>query len=240
MKILEKIIKKQADLHRAEPITIAFFGDSVTQGCFECYKTGETSFDTKFDPHFAYPNRVKEILALLYPSVSVNVINGGISGDAAKLAKGRLERDILRYRPDLTVVSFGLNDCVADEGVEKYGKDLAEIFSRILASGSEVIFLTENYMNTTVSPHITDAFYRAYAEKNAQVQLGGQLKRYLDEAKEVCAAYQIPVCDMYSVWDCWAKNQVEVTELLSNKLNHPVREIHYYMAIKLIEQMFFA
>ena len=33
---------------------------------------------------------------------------------------------------------------------------------------------------------------------------------------------------------------VDVTELLSNKLNHPIREIHYYMAMKLIETMFFA
>ena len=31
---------------------------------------------------------------------------------------------------------------------------------------------------------------------------------------------------------------VDVTELLSNKLNHPIREFHYYTAIKLLETIF--
>ena len=28
---------------------------------------------------------------------------------------------------------------------------------------------------------------------------------------------------------------INVTELLANKLNHPIREFHYYIAIKLLE-----
>ena len=34
-------------------------------------------------------------------------------------------------------------------------------------------------------------------------------------------------------------NGVNTTELLANKLNHPIREIHTYMAMKLLECMLF-
>jgi hypothetical protein len=37
------------------------------------------------------------------------------------------------------------------------------------------------------------------------------------------------------VWEAMARAGVNTTELLANKLNHPIREIHYYMAMKIIE-----
>lgn len=36
MKIIDKLNAKQ-DIYGEKPVTIAFLGDSVTQGCFECY-----------------------------------------------------------------------------------------------------------------------------------------------------------------------------------------------------------
>ena len=38
MKIIDKILAKQANLHENRQPVIAFLGDSVTQGCFEIYK----------------------------------------------------------------------------------------------------------------------------------------------------------------------------------------------------------
>ena len=43
--------------------------------------------------------------------------------------------------------------------------------------------------------------------------------------------------DLHSVWEKMIAAGVDVTELLSNKLNHPIREIHYYMAMKIVEAM---
>jgi hypothetical protein len=40
------------------------------------------------------------------------------------------------------------------------------------------------------------------------------------------------------MWEKMISGGVDTTELLSNKINHPIREIHYYMAIKLLETMF--
>ena len=80
MKIVEKIKAKQADIYNAPPVTIGFLGDSVTQGCFEIYKTGPESLQTVFEPKHAYSTKLREMLALLFPNVQINIINSGIIG----------------------------------------------------------------------------------------------------------------------------------------------------------------
>ena len=65
----------------------------------------------------------------------------------------------------------------------------------------------------------------------------GRTSEYFDKAREVCSKYDVTVCDLYLVWQTMAQNGVNVTELLSNKLNHPTREYHYYIAVKLLEKI---
>lgn len=110
MKIIEKIRKKSLCLRDSSPITIAFLGDSVTQGCFDVYRTSENSAETYFDAEHAYHSLLRKIFGMLYPNVPLNIINAGISGDSASDGLKRLERDVLRVSPDLCVVCFGLND----------------------------------------------------------------------------------------------------------------------------------
>ena len=103
MKIRELLKKKQECNRDAKPVTIAFIGDSVTQGCFECYLTSPDSLENVYDYACAYSTRVKEILNMLYPSVQINIINSGIAGDNALGGESRFERDVLAYNPDLAV-----------------------------------------------------------------------------------------------------------------------------------------
>ena len=124
MKIIEKISKKNKDIYGAKPVTIAFLGDSITQGCFECY-FDENGVQTVFDAKSAYPARIKEILNTLYPSAQINIINSGISGDNAVNGNNRFERDIAPFHPDMVVVSFGLNDSC--QGVENQNFPPAKI-----------------------------------------------------------------------------------------------------------------
>lgn len=239
MKIIEKLKAKSRDIYGKSSVTIAFLGDSVTQGCFECYLTSETTLETVFDYKNAYSTRLREILNVLYPKTQINIVNSGISGDNATNGANRYERDISEYSPDLVVVSYGLNDSGAGrDGVKAYGDALSTIFEKVKKDDAECIFLTQNYMCEKTSPHLRDDLFVRLSEKFANTQCDGILDIYFAEAKKRCRDAGVRICDVRSAWEKMSTGGVDVTELLANKLNHPVREMHYYMAIKLIETMF--
>lgn len=238
MKIIDKLNAKQ-DIYGGEPVTIAFLGDSVTQGCFECYIKADGAIETVFDYKSSYSTRVREILNILYPQVQINIINSGISGDGTANGRTRIDRDILPFSPDLVVVSYGLNDSTSGiETIEKYADNLRYIFGKVSENGVEVVFLTQNAMNTGISCHLKDEALINVAKRTMEIQNKGNLRAFMDKAKEVALDCGVKVCDVYPMWEKMIAGGVDTTELLANKINHPIREMHYYMAIRLIETMF--
>ncbi len=230
----------QKDNHlRDYPIpTIAFLGDSVTQGCFELYVKSEGGVETIFDRENAFCSHVERILALLYPCVTTNIINAGISGDSAPRGLARLERDVLSRRPDLTVVSYGLNDSGAGlGGITRYTDALHEIFNRLHNAGSEVIFMTPNMMNTRLADRLIQPEGLRIAERTMKTQNDGILAAYLDAAKVTATDCSVTVCDVYRKWQRLADAGVDTTCLLANYINHPTREMNYLSAYSLVECM---
>ena len=239
MKIVEKIVKKQNDNHGCPSPCIAFLGDSVTQGCFEIYRKSEKEIQTVFDKNSAYHNYLAQIFSVICPSVPVNIINAGISGGSAPHALERIERDVLVHNPDLVVVCFGLNDC--GQGVEKvslYTDALGKIFDKIKESGAEIIFMTPNMMITHVSCHVTDDLCKEIAEACAVRQIDGVLECYIDEAIKLCNEKGVTVCDCYKKWKKLSDAGINTTELLSNKINHPTRDMNWLFAYSLFETIF--
>lgn len=238
MKILEKLKAKQMDKHANKSVTIAFLGDSVTQGCFDVYYDRAGRIQTFFDYKKAYSTRVRELLNLLYPEAQINVINSGISGDTAGGGAKRVERDVLAFNPDLVVISYGLNDVTeSDEGLTNYKNALAEIFEKVIKSGAECIFMTQNYYNTNISDHLIPEALEL-AEVLERKQKSGMLKNYYQNAMALARKMGVKVCDVYRKWEAMEKGGVNTTELLANKLNHPIPELHYLFAYSLIETMF--
>lgn len=237
MKIRELLEKKQSDSWGNKPITIVCIGDSVTQGCFEPRLTSKTTVEPVYDYKSAYATRLKEILNLLYPSVQINMINSGISGDTTEGVKLRFDRDVMAYNPDLVIISLGLNDSHKGlNGLQVYEENLTEMFEKVTSKGIDCIFLTQNMMTTKPEPQMVEEFVMDFQrEVAANIQNSGVLTSYFETAKKVCEKYNIKVCDMYEIWQKWHSLGVNITELLANKSNHPIREIHYYMAIKLME-----
>ena len=239
MKIIEKMAAKTADHMNHEGVTIAFLGDSVTQGCFEIYKKENNEIETVFDQRCSYERSVVDFLSMFFPMVPVNTINAGISGDNTGRGVERVERDVIRHQPDLTVVCYGLNDCGKKEhSVARYTDNLRVIFEKILASGSELIFMTPNMMNTKVSPHITDPDFIELAKGTAVKQNQGYFDRHIEGARALCREMGVPVCDCYAIWKTLEKSGVDTTELLSNKINHPTRDMNKIFAYELVRTMF--
>ncbi len=238
MKIVKKISEKAKDRFGKKIPTIAFLGDSVTQGCFEIYKINETSIETVFDKNCAYHNYVAKILSVIYPEAPVNIINAGVSGDRAPGGLERLERDVLAYNPDLTVVCFGLNDC--GNGIEAYTDALRKIFIKLKAAGGEVIFMTPNMMNTSISCHVINSkepMITEIADTSFKSQTEGIMDSYIEAAKQTASECGVPVCDVYEKWKTLSANGADITELLANKINHPTREMNWLFAYSLVETM---
>ena len=238
MKIMEKFAQKQRELANYPGVSLAFLGDSVTQGCFETHRRAVDELRTRYDQEKGYHHQLARMLATLYPLVPVNLINAGICGDGAPHGLERLERDVLRWNPDLTVVCFGLNDSMRGmDCLQEYADALRGIFTKLQTAGSEVIFMTPNMMCTYVDYTITDDLLRNAAEKCVKTQETGILEAYLNEAKALCAQLGIPVCDCYGKWKQLYENGVDVTQLLAGNINHPTEEMHKLFAVSLLETM---
>lgn len=238
MNIMNLIRKKAMDNENFSGVTIAFLGDSVTQGCFEVYPKGNGMVGTIFEREYTYHNALSKIMGMLYPSVPVNIINAGISGDSAPNGLKRLENDVLRHSPDLAVVCYGLNDVhEGKENIHKYEEALRGIFTRLKEKEIETIFMTPNMMNTNISMHIQDEDIRGIAAITADLQNNGCMDAYIDAAKKVCEELEITVCDCYAKWKNLHENGADITELLSNKINHPTREMNWLFAVSLVETM---
>ena len=238
MKFLEKISQKNSDLYGAEAATIAFLGDSVTQGCFECYFDGDR-LETVFDGQNAFSEKFRNLLNLLYPRAQINVINAGISGGNAAGGLARYDRDVGAFRPDLVVVGFALNDCCAGkELLERYTESLAGIFGKASKQGAECIYLTPNRMCNKVSGRLTDARFVPLAESFMRVQNEGILDEYVEAGKACAGKNGAAVCDVYGKWMRMANSGADMTALLANGLNHPIRELGELTAFALLDTIF--
>lgn len=239
MKIVEKLAKKNDDIFGAEPVTVVFFGDSVTHGCFECFIDEKGNVDTVFERNNSYAVKTGNILSALYPRAQINIINSGLSGGSAKTGLARIERDVLKYNPDLVVVNFALNDCMAGVGfAEEYGREMEEIFFRIKEIGAEAILLTPNSMCGYASKKINEPALKNIAEAAAKIMKENVLAAFVDRAKSAAEKYGVAVCDAFSLWQSMSAGGVNTTELLANYINHPTRDMQTLFAYKIVETMF--
>ena len=238
MTFIEKIKKKSSDIYTVKPITLAFLGDSVTQGCFELRPRRSGGVDVIYDGESVYHNSLRKIFAMLCPQLPIAVINAGISGATAKQGHKRLEIDVLPYHPDMTVVCYGLNDCKRGmSNLPAYISDLGAIFDALRENGSDVIFMTPNMLGKYVSEELADSDLVQIASDVCTEENQNTLENYLDAAKALCREKKIPVCDCHANWRALDSAGFDITSLLSNRINHPTREMHFMFAYELIKTM---
>lgn len=225
MKITEKIMLNRSGLEKYGPINIVAFGDSVTHGAFA---DGDIDFEA------VYWNVLKKKIAAVRTYMPINVINAGIGGTTAKLSVERIDSQVLCHRPDLVIVCFGLNDVNGEKS--EFLEALREIFARLLAYGTEVIYMTPNMLNTYVAADTAD-IHRKYAHKTAEMQNEGIMDDYIYSAKALAESLGVKVCDCYSKWRIMSKTK-DTTKLLANRINHPTKEMHELFADSLFECIF--
>jgi acyl-CoA thioesterase-1 len=187
-----------------------------------------------------YHAKLKRKLQTLFPNAPITIHNAGISGDNAQGGLARLERDVLRHQPDLTVVCFGLNDSGRREaGMDDYENGLRGIFRKLKAADVQTVFLTPNMKNTYVSPMIPFQALQDVALNCADQQNHGVMDAYMERARQVCREEGVPVCDVYRKWKQLYEAGIDITMLLSNYINHPTRQLHSLFADSLFDLIVF-
>lgn len=238
MRIIEKIRNKQTDIWNERQPTIAFLGDSITHGCFELYIKNDR-IETCVRTKKGYPEKVKSLLGKLYPTVPVNIINAGLSGDTAENGLKRLDRDVLSYKPDMVVVCYGLNDSMlGNDGIETYVNSLKHIFKQIKSTNAEIIFLTPNVRSDNLSVLFEETKLNECAQSVIKNEREGWLLKYLNMARELCKSESIAICDCNYIWNMFRKNDVDINNLLSNRVNHPTEDLGWVFAYELVKTMF--
>ena len=217
--------------HTGTPI-IAFLGDSVTHGAFECIQ-GDSA-GCIFDMDAVYHERLRRMLLAVNPWLPVSIINAGVAGDNAIMGLARLERDVISHKPHICVVNFCLNDL--SETVEEYVAALREIFTRLMAADIRPILLTPSMLNTYVHPD-TIPMYRDFAAVTAGWHQSGVMDGYVEAAKTLAAELGVAVADAYAKWKALEAEGMDVTENLANYINHPSRELHQLFADALFETL---
>jgi acyl-CoA thioesterase-1 len=220
-------------LRNKKPVTIAFLGDSVTQGCFELRLADGKNIEPVYRPWEAYSKKLQKIFEYCITDTSINVLNYGISGDTAAMGLARMD-EMLLHKPDAVIVCFGLNDSTKDmDGINEYKESLKEIFKKL--QGVQTIFMTPNATNSSVDKFETNVDIIRIMEETAKRQNGGIMDAYIECACKVCGEYNVPVCDCYKIWKDMEKSGIDILNLLSNKINHPTEELHWLFAYELFK-----
>ena len=228
MHIKDKVLLDRFGLEKEGPITIVAFGDSITHGAL---RRGEINYETVFW------NLLRKRILEVSNYVPVNVINAGIGGTSAARSLDRIDKQVLSHSPDLVIVCFGLND--VNGPLEAYLSSLKIIFEKCVDSGSDVIFMTPNMCTNRIDYSIKEKEIQNAAQRVMKTVNEGWLDKYIEEAKKVCDEEKVPVCDCYSIWKKLDNSGVDITSMLSNKLNHPIKEMHWMFAYELVRTMFY-
>ena len=208
---------------------IVFFGDSVTEGCFELsFHNVEGVTDIIRDKKSVYHNILKERIEREHPELAIEYVNAGISGNSTVDALKRIEQDVVAQNPDVAVVCFGLND-VAGMSLDEYVSNMEQIFRTLKDHGIQVIYMTPNMYNTYVHGDVLPN-HADMAAVLARVQNENRPDLYYAEAMKKAEEYGCVVVDAYGAWKKLSEYGVDVTELLSNRLNHPTRAMHRLFA----------
>ena len=182
MPILERTVAK---LRRGEHVTIVALGDSNT----------EITFHTRGAMN--YCGLLSEAIFEAYGHGVCTLINSGKCGSSFSESLTRLDRDVLRFKPDATLVGFGMNDATrGDAGLPAFRQSAREVIQKIRDVGSEILLRTPN---PVVAVHGVPL--PPETAPGRPIEHGTRkLKEYSHALVELAAELNVPLVDHYTLW----------------------------------------
>lgn len=220
---------KEADLPAAEipvfkpppapvpkPGGIIMFGDSTTATRPGAVKK-------------VYAARVDE--ALQSRASSLTVHNAGIGGNTTADARKRFNKDVLRYKPRVIVMQFGINDAAVDVwktppatrprvSMADYEANLRAMIAQARGDNAKVVLMTTNPVRWTA--RLKDTYgrppYQPEAEDGFDAPL---LARYNDVVRKLAQELNVPLVDVRAAYPAFAADHhLTIDQLLIDGM-HP-------------------
>lgn len=178
---MERFLEK---LERGEKVVVVALGDSNT----------ELTWHTR--GHLNWCGYLQEALFETYGRNRCWVINSGCCGDTAAEALARLDEDVLRFDPDLVIISYGMNDANGDMTTDEFRKDLCELIDRIREhNGCDVLLRTPNpIVNPPTASVLKDG------ERPGVEASGTRQGAFVRTIVEVAREKECAVVDHYTNW----------------------------------------
>ncbi len=143
-----------------------------------------------------------------------------------KHALERLETRVLAKKPDITVVSFGINDSWIDTGkdapripLEDFEKNLKYIVETLLKEGSNVILMTPN------------AFGKRHEKWRNDIT-----EKYVEVIRNIANEQEIVLVDQWKIWGNYVASGNDIDDFLLDG-THPNDLWHEHLAELLTEKI---
>jgi len=157
---------------------IVFLGDSITEAG---------------NQPGGYVSLVRDELATRFPTLGIEVIGAGISGNKVPDLEARLDRDVLARKPTTVVIYIGINDVwhsLQGGGTPKetFEKGLRSIVDRIRAGGARTILCTPTVIGErAIGSNPLDAMLESYSDITRRV--AADMKTGLLDLRTACGQH---------------------------------------------------
>lgn len=166
-------------------ITIVAIGDSITANTL--HNRG----------HMNWVSLLDEAIFETYGEGVCTLINSGIPGSSYSTALKRLDRDVLRFDPDLAIIALGMND--AGKGIAylpEFRKEVRQMIEIIRCKcNSDILIMTPNPIVAETGLKWNDR-----AMLGEVFEANGPLSEYSNALRKVAKETKCAIVDHYSAW----------------------------------------
>jgi acyl-CoA thioesterase-1 len=162
-----------ARLHAAQPVKIVAIGGASTAGL----AAGSADL--------AYPHRLQEILARLYPSSAISVVNRGVPRQTAQQMVERFPTDVIAEDPVLVIWETGTTDAVRDVEIDDFAAALQAGIDELKTRAIDIMLVDVQFSHTTNTvidfERYLDALHRVGDVNDVNVFPRFEMMRYWSE-----------------------------------------------------------